>query len=87
MAPNKLQIIKDDNEEFVLVNEEVKLIEYIIELKEPNIALVTYPDGTDSDSTWTMVYDQGFVIETPIYRFVANFKHTLKDDHSTLEKL
>ena len=33
--------------------------------------------------TWSMMYDQGFVVETNLFRAYANFKYSLKPEYTT----
>ena len=48
-------------------------------LSEPNVAKVTQVNtGRGVDATWTMLYDQGLIVETPKARYFSNFKYTLK---------
>lgn len=43
----------------------------------PDLATVVIA-GVSYNGTWSMMYDQGFIVETPELRFIANFKYTVK---------
>lgn len=51
-----------------------------VDLQEPNLATVVI-NGVTTTGTWTMMYDQAFIIETALFRFVANFKYTVKPEN------
>ena len=57
-----------------------------MELQYPDKAIVTTKD-TSYVAKWTMLYDQGFIIETNDLRFFSNFKYTLKEDWATPDQL
>ena len=43
----------------------------------PDQAIVTI-QGISYNGTWSMMYDQGFIVEAAEFRFIANFKYTVK---------
>ena len=81
-APNRLQVLQEGTT-LKLADDPRDLFQYTAVLKEPNSAQVSLPDGTSASGTWTILYDQGLILETPASRFYANFKHTLKPSFST----
>ena len=82
--PNRIQIVKEGQE----VKIEGKLDKYRVILSEPNVANMTLvTTGRTMMATWTMIYDQGLIVETNKNRFFANFKYTLKDDNDDLAAL
>ena len=52
--------------------------DYIIEIMIDNVATITVNNGKTEKAFWSMLYDQGLIIETQDLRFYANFKYTLK---------
>jgi hypothetical protein len=45
----------------------------------PDLATVVI-SGITYNGTWSMMYDQGFIVETDELRFIANFKYTVKQE-------
>jgi hypothetical protein len=74
-APNRVQLLPEGQD----LTLGVKLEKYRVTLSEPNVAKVTLVStGRSQDATWTMLYDQGLIVETPKTRYFSNFKYTLK---------
>ena len=63
MAPNRIQLVKQ-NELFDFGS--ASTLDYKIDLQEPNLALIEV-DGDTFKGTWTMLTDQGLLIN-----FIAN---------------
>ncbi|TNV80537.1 hypothetical protein FGO68_gene13534 [Halteria grandinella] len=76
LQPNRLQLVAEGASEFELSGETE---EYEVELSEPNRAVIKR-GLSNVEGTWTMLYDQGMIIESPELRFYANFKYTIKTD-------
>lgn len=85
-APNKLQVLQEGTI-LELSDDPRELFQYTAILMEPNSAELYLPDGTSYSGTWTMLYDQGLIVETDLSRFFANFKHTLKPSFSSQQVL
>ena len=85
-APNRLQVLQEGTV-LELADDPRDLYQYIVILQEPNAAELYLPDGSIISGSWTMLYDQGLIVETPSSRLYANFKHTLKPSFSSLETL
>ena len=86
MAPNRLQIVAEGKEldiEDGSTNQEI----FKVVLSNPNLAVITDPTGKSEKGTWTMLYDQGMIVETSLLRFYANFKYTLKSEFSSPHSL
>lgn len=45
------------------------------------MAKIYNSDGTYTTGNWSMMYDQGFFVQTEEFRYYANFKYTLKTDY------
>ena len=74
-APNRIQILPEGQD----LTLGVRLEKYRVTLSEPNVAKMTLVStGRTLDATWTMLYDQGLIVETPKARYFSNFKYTLK---------
>ena len=74
-APNRVQLLPEGQD----LSLGVKLEKYRVTLSEPNIAkVIQVTTGRSSDGTWSMLYDQGLIVETPKARYFSNFKYTLK---------
>lgn len=53
--------------------------DYVVDLKEPNIAIVSN-GSTNVQGVWSIMYDQGIFVETDAFRFIVNFKYTVKPE-------
>ena len=85
-APNRLQLVPEGTE--INISDDPNDLEYYhAALSQPNLAEVTRPDGSIIKGTWTIMYDQALILETPECRFYSNFKHTLKPDYHDIESL
>ena len=83
-APNRIQLVIGD---LKVVSDPNDAVVYAVTLSDPNDARVTGPSGDVTDGSWTMLYDQGFTIETAKHRFVANFKYELKPEYRSEKSL
>ena len=80
-APNRVQLLPEGQD----LKLGVKLEKYRLTLSEPNVAKVTLVStGRSLDATWTMLYDQGLIVETPKARYFSNFMYTLKGSEHEL---
>jgi len=52
----------------------------LVDLKEPNVAVMYDKDHKTKFGTWTMVYDQGIILTFKDERYVTNFKYTKLPD-------
>lgn len=84
LLPNRLQLLSEDAPAIELPGETVN---YQVTLSESNRAELQ--DGTlKVEGTWTMLYDQGMIIEFPGHmRFYANFKYTLKSESHSADSI
>ena len=74
-APNRVQLLPEGQD----LTLGVKLEKYRVTLSEPNVAkVIQVTTGKSSDGTWSMLYDQGLIVESPKARYFSNFKYTLK---------
>jgi hypothetical protein len=48
-------------------------------LEMPDQATIVI-EGIAYNGTWSMMYDQGFIVEVAELRFIANFKYTVKQE-------
>ena len=51
---------------------------YVVKLKDEDLAELTKDGGSSTSSgKWSMLYDQGLIVDTDNTRYYTNFKYTL----------
>lgn len=78
-APNRIQIIKEGTQ---FSFPDGTYTRYEAFLEQPNKATLV-SDQMTIEAKWSMLYDQGLIIETSKLRLYTNFKYTLRQGYSS----